>query len=157
MEVMDFYIRRKVAKNVFLVCVDGLISLLFLKPGKERLTLVEDRLHIQDGHQVPVQGAQVHVGAWQGVQEVRETALLWNIHVALSKTFSCVHVLHVVKEVLWSGGAVGVAVEAEATVCALLPGVIGPTVEEGVRSAAGHTALVHGCRVDGCGHRGHVL
>lgn len=42
---------------------------------------------------------------------------------------TCVHVLHVVKEVFWSGGAVGVAVEAEATVRALLPGVIRPTME----------------------------
>ncbi len=62
-----------------------------LEPGQEGLALVQNRLHVvEDGHEVcALQGAQVHVGAGHGVQEVWETALLGHVHTDRHHVLAC--------------------------------------------------------------------
>lgn len=62
-----------------------------LEPGEEGFTLVQNRFHvIEDGHEVgALQGAQVHVGAGHGVQEVWETALLGYVHTDRHHVLTC--------------------------------------------------------------------
>lgn len=62
-----------------------------LQPSQEGLVLVQHWLHIvEDGDEIgPLQRAQVHVCAGQRVQEVGESRLLWQCHVALGQGLSC--------------------------------------------------------------------
>lgn len=62
-----------------------------LEPGEEGFTLVQNRFHIiEDGHEVgALQGAQVHVGAGHGVQEVWESALLGYVHTDRHHVLTC--------------------------------------------------------------------
>lgn len=46
-------------------------------------------------------------------------------HIDFAPSLTCVHLIHTVKEVIWSAGNT-VAAHTQAAVCALIPGVVGP-------------------------------